>query len=59
MPACKSPESTTLHPIPQEAFDRYDEYALAKQVSFNDPEITARYEVFPSPGGAWRRPRNF
>lgn len=74
------------HPIPQEAFDWYDEYAhgfisrrtflarlstittaglplgtllplltpnyaLAEQVSFNDPEIRATYEIFPSPDG--------
>ncbi len=74
------------HPIPQEAFDWYDEYAhgfinrrtflerlstittasltmgvllpllmpdyaQAEQVSFNDPDITARYETFPSPSG--------
>ena len=74
------------HPIPQEAFDWYDEYAHgfisrrefidrlatltvlgftvsalsaalmpnyaeAEQISFNDPEINARYEVFPSPKG--------
>ena len=73
-------------PIPQEAFDWYDEYAHgfidrrtflarlssittatltlgvllpalmpnyaeAEQVSFNDPEIKARYELFPSPLG--------
>jgi carboxymethylenebutenolidase len=73
-------------PIPQEAFDWYDEYAHgfidrrtflarlgglaaagysltaltaalmpnyaeAEQVSFNDPEIKARYETFPSPDG--------
>ena len=73
-------------PIPQEAFDWYDEYAHgfidrrtflsrlsglaaagyamstltaalmpnyaeAEQVSFNDPDITARYQVFPSPDG--------
>lgn len=72
-------------PIPQEAFDWYDEYAhglidrrtflarlatltaavplasltaaltpnyaLAEQVSFNDPEIRATYELFPSPRG--------
>ena len=73
-----------MHPIPQEAFDWYDEYAhgfisrrtflarlstittasltvgallplltpnyaMAEQVSFNDPEITATYETFPSP----------
>ena len=24
-------------------------YAAAEQVSFNDPEITATYETFPSP----------
>ena len=74
------------HPIPQEAFDWYDEYAhgkisrreflnrlgclavlgfsmtalvdaltpnyaLAEQVSFNDPDIKATYETFPSPNG--------
>ena len=74
------------HPIPQEAFDWYDEYAhgyidrrtflarlssittasltlgvllplltpdyaKAEQVSFNDPDIKARYETFPSPNG--------
>ncbi len=74
------------HPIPQEAFDWYDEYAhgrisrrdfinrlggltvlgfsmtaltdalipnyaLAEQVSFNDPEIKATYQTFPSPNG--------
>jgi carboxymethylenebutenolidase len=73
-------------PIPQEAFDWYDEYAHgfidrrtflsrlsglaaagfsmsvltgalmpnyaeAEQVSFNDPDITARYLLFPSPDG--------
>jgi carboxymethylenebutenolidase len=73
-------------PIPQEAFDWYDEYAhglisrrefmnrlatltalgftvsalsaalipnyaLAEQVSFNDPDIKAEYERFPSPDG--------
>lgn len=72
-------------PIPQEAFDWYDEYAhglidrrtflarlatlsvavplaalsaglmpnyaLAEQVSFNDPDINATYELFPSPRG--------
>lgn len=83
MPA---PESPPVHPIPQEAFDWYDEYAhgfisrrtflarlssittasltlgallplltpdyaLAEQVSFNDPVITARYATFPSPLG--------
>lgn len=26
-------------------------YALAEQVSFNDPDITANYETFPSPDG--------
>jgi len=74
------------HPIPQEAFDWYDEYAhglidrrtfmtrlstltaagfsmgvllqaltpnyaLAEQVSFNDPDILARYTTFASPKG--------
>ncbi|MEM9302445.1 MAG: dienelactone hydrolase family protein, partial [Pseudomonadota bacterium] len=70
------------HPIPQEAFDWYDEYAhglidrrtfiaristlaagtallpllmpdyaQAEQVSFNDPDIVARYVTFPSPDG--------
>jgi carboxymethylenebutenolidase len=74
------------HPIPQEAFDWYDEYAhgyidrrtflarlssittasltlgallplltpdyaKAEQISFNDPDIKARYETFPSPNG--------
>ncbi len=74
------------HPITQEAFDWYDEYAhgfisrrtflmrlstittaslplgtllplltpdyaLAEQVSFNDPEIRVTYESFPSPDG--------
>ena len=73
-------------PIPQEAFDWYDEYAhglidrrtfmgrlstlcvagltlntllgvlmpnyaMAEQVSFNDPDIKARYVTFPSPQG--------
>ena len=81
-----SQESTTEHPIPQEAFDWYDEYAhgvidrrtfvarlgtittatltmgtlltaltpdyaVAEQVSFNDPDIKATYETFPSPKG--------
>ena len=76
----------TVHPIPQEAFDWYDEYAHglidrrtflarlatittatltmgvllpalipnyaeAEQVSFNDPDIRARYVTFPSPHG--------
>jgi carboxymethylenebutenolidase len=78
------PSSKSL-PIPQEAFDWYDEYAhgvidrrtflarlatlsvavplasltsallpnyaLAEQVSFNDPEICATYETFASPLG--------
>lgn len=79
---CQEP----THPIPQEAFDWYDEYAhgfidrrtflarlttltgagltlgtllplltpdyaKADQVSFNDPDITARYATFPSPLG--------
>ncbi|MBK1881639.1 dienelactone hydrolase family protein [Luteolibacter pohnpeiensis] len=78
------PDST--HPIPQEAFDWYDEYAhgiidrrtfmarlgtltaagltmssmlavlmpdyaVAEQVSFNDPDIKATYEKFDSPHG--------
>lgn len=80
------PSTATLHPIPQEAFDWYDEYAhglidrrtfmnrlstlaaagfsmsvllatlmpnyaQAEQVSFNDPDIKARYLTFPSPKG--------
>ena len=80
------PVTAVPRPIPQEAFDWYDEYAHgfidrrtflsrlsglaaagfsmsvltsalmpnyaeAEQVSFNDPEIKARYEVFPSPKG--------
>ncbi len=79
-------ETTPTLPIPQEAFDWYDEYAhgiidrrtfmtrlstLAKagftmavllpalmpnyanaeQVSFNDPDIKAKYATFPSPRG--------
>ncbi len=79
-------ENAHEHPIPQEAFDWYDEYAhgfisrreflerlstlaalgfsvsvltaalipnyaLAEQVSFNDPDIKAEYRVFPSPLG--------
>ncbi|WP_372882085.1 dienelactone hydrolase family protein [Psychromonas sp.] len=79
----QDPELTTIQPIPQEAFDWYDEYAhglmdrrtfmkklstlvvagfsmtmlasaltpnyaLAEQVSFNDPEIKAEYQTFPS-----------
>jgi carboxymethylenebutenolidase len=78
--------ATPDRPIPQEAFDWYDEYAHglidrrtflnrltglaaagmslsaltaallpnyaeAEQVSFNDPDIKARYETFPSPLG--------
>jgi carboxymethylenebutenolidase len=81
-----NPQLSISHPIPQEAFDWYDEYAhgfidrrtflarlssittasltlgvllplltpdyaKADQVSFNDPDITARYETFPSPSG--------
>ena len=81
-----NPQLSISHPIPQEAFDWYDEYAhgfidrrtflarlssittasltlgallplltpdyaKADQVSFNDPDITARYETFPSPNG--------
>ncbi len=77
---------TDFHPIPQEAFDWYDEYAhgkisrrefinrlgglavlgfsvtalvdvltpnyaLAEQVSFNDPDIKASYQTYPSPNG--------
>jgi carboxymethylenebutenolidase len=79
-------DMTDRHPIPQEAFDWYDEYAhgfidrrtflarlssittasltlgvllpalmpdyaKAEQVSFNDPDILASYQTFPSPGG--------
>lgn len=79
-------DSVSIHPIPQEAFNWYDEYAhgiidrrtfmsrlgtlttatltmgsmlsvlmpdyaAAEQVSFNDPEIKATYETFPSPHG--------
>ncbi|HEY5715205.1 MAG TPA: dienelactone hydrolase family protein [Psychromonas sp.] len=79
----QDPEITKNHPIPQEAFDWYDEYAhglmdrrtfmkklstlvvagfsmtmlasalmpnyaLAEQVSFNDPDIKAEYKSFPS-----------
>ncbi len=82
----EAPESLSHPPIPQEAFDWYDEYAHgvidrrtfmnrlstlaaagfsmsvllaalmpnyanAEQVSFNDPDIKARYVTFPSPGG--------
>jgi carboxymethylenebutenolidase len=81
-----SPPASSTLPIPQEAFDWYDEYAhgiidrrtfmtrlgsltaagltmgsllavlmpdyaAAEQVSFNDPEIKASYEIFPSPQG--------
>ena len=77
---------TEVQPIPQEAFDWYDEYAhglidrrtfldrlstlstagftlgvllpalmpdylLAEQVSFNDPDIKARYATFAAPKG--------
>lgn len=80
------PNAPSSHPIPQEAFDWYDEYAhgiidrrtflnrlgtittasltmgtllsvltpdyaAAEQVSFNDPEIKATYESYPSPNG--------
>lgn len=79
-------QPTAQLPIPQEAFDWYDEYAhgvidrrtflnrlatltaagismgvllealtpnyaLAEQVSFNDPDIKAQYKTFPSPEG--------
>ena len=82
----RSLDSTETRPIPQEAFDWYDEYAhglidrrtfldrlstlsaagftmgmllpaltpdysLAEQVSFNDPDIKARYATFDSPQG--------
>src|SRR5688572_28284544 len=82
----ENPETISHPPIPQEAFDWYDEYAhgiidrrtfmsrlstlaaagfsmnillttlmpnyaSAEQVSFNDPEIKARYVTFPSPQG--------
>jgi carboxymethylenebutenolidase len=85
MPAAAS-EAISHPPIPQEAFDWYDEYAHgiidrrtfmhrlstlaaagfsmtvllsalmpnyahAEQVSFNDPDIKARYVTFPSPNG--------
>jgi len=81
-----NPETSTHSPIPQEAFDWYDEYAHgfidrrtfmarlstltaggftmsmllgalmpnyanAEQVSFNDPDIKARFATFPSPSG--------
>ena len=86
MPSNPNTPAREAHPIPQEAFDWYDEYAhglidrrtflarlssvttasltlgvllpaltpnyaLAEQVSFNDPDITARYVTFPSPDG--------
>lgn len=82
----RMPATAKPRPIPQEAFDWYDEYAHgfidrrtflsrlsglaaagfsmsvltsalmpnyaeAEQISFNDPDIKARYEVFPSPKG--------
>lgn len=82
----KTSNSATKPPIPQEAFDWYDEYAHGKidrreflnrlaglavlgfsvatlteallpdyakagQVSFNDPDIKASYQTFPSPKG--------
>ncbi len=82
----RSPIVTESQPIPQEAFDWYDEYAhglidrrtfldrlstlstagftlgvllpalmpdylLAEQVSFNDPDIKARYATFAAPKG--------
>jgi carboxymethylenebutenolidase len=81
-----APETKCHPPIPQEAFDWYDEYAhgvidrrtfmnrlstlaaagismnillaalmpnyaSAEQVSFNDPDIKARFAVYPSPDG--------
>lgn len=86
MPDTTTPTSRDMLPIPQEAFDWYDEYAhgvidrrtflnrlgtltavgismsvllgaltpdyaLAEQVSFNDPDIKARYAAFESPKG--------
>lgn len=85
-PSNTGPHTPTDLPIPQEAFDWYDEYAhgiidrrtfmarlgrltaagftmpvllgalmpnyaQAEQVSFNDPEIKARFATFPSPQG--------
>lgn len=82
----QAPMQTAVRPIPQEAFDWYDEYAhgiidrrtfmrrlaglaavgfsmtaltsallpnyaLAEQVSFNDPDIKAQYLKFSSPSG--------
>lgn len=75
--------TASAHPIPQEAFDWYDEYAhgiidrrtylarlatlgvamgvilpaltpnyaLAEQISFNDPDIKAQYVTFDAPNG--------
>jgi carboxymethylenebutenolidase len=83
MPAKDPMKTKASQPIPQEAFDWYDEYAhgvidrrtylarlttlgiamgailpaltpdyaLAEQVSFNDPDIKAEYATFPSPNG--------
>lgn len=86
MPDTTTPTSPDTLPIPQEAFDWYDEYAhgvidrrtflsrlgtltaagftmsvlvnaltpnyaLAEQVSFNDPDIKATYATFDSPKG--------
>jgi len=86
LPASQDAAVAAHHPIPQEAFDWYDEYAhglidrrtfmarlstlaaagysmsvllttltpnyaQAQQVSFNDPDILARYATFPSPKG--------
>jgi carboxymethylenebutenolidase len=83
MSTSENRQNPAFHPIPQEAFDWYDEYAhgyidrrtflarlasittasltmgvllpallpnyaQAEQISFNDPEIKARYETFPS-----------
>ena len=85
-PLNSEPTTPTALPIPQEAFDWYDQYAhgvidrrtfmsrlatlgavgfsmpvllgalmpnyaQAEQVSFNDPDIKARYITFPSPQG--------
>lgn len=86
MSITENKETKPHHPIPQEAFDWYDEYAHgligrrtflarlstittasltmgvllsallpnyseAEQVSFNDPDINARYATFPSAKG--------
>lgn len=86
MPKSQTLDVTVAQPIPQEAFDWYDEYAhglidrrtfldrlaslsaagftlsmllpalmpdyaLCDQVSFNDPDIKARYTTFASPKG--------